>query len=477
MLVPLEINLFKDNKISYDLIKKFIKYKYNFKNIVYEYIYLKKNNSILLKFIYDNGLTIYIEEDTLEDIKIHIQTFSKKHIFLCYKKCFLLDQLTYLNVEIFEHEYLPEFYFINKNSIVENYIEKIKKLTICKSNFSITQVKYFLDLKTLGLVDEMNYHLYENNLKSLNNVYYICNDYDSENLKRLKNGRMPLFIYHNKFDFLLGLDKMNETYNLPIFDKHYINKLLKGEFIVCPTKKLFLQIVNNIPNTTSFKKKFTNNKDASLFFLNLKELNIKCLKLGNIIYYSNEEEIIFNEDYDYIKHINNLEIQTKSNKNKISRKLYLDYLPEDILGRVVDRSTDIDIDINSINDNYLNPLDKKPLNLDFFNYIEMFNFDLNFDRSDLNIENHIVLNNTILNEYNIMFKNTILYNVILKKNEIKKYNNALEILFNKGYFFNELGLTYYIQTKCILDNTIILPYFIKIFDVNNLIYFVEKNLK
>jgi len=454
---------FNTLKPPLNLIKKYIKHKLGYKYIYYEKIIDYKKNSLYLNFINYRGNNIKTTQEILNQIINEIQIFKNDDFYLCYNKCFLLEQLRYKNYEVLSHPVLENFYYIKKNKKVFNYINKFKNLDICRTFLENKIVNKILYLKIVGLSKGTFENLFENNLKSVNNIHYICNDYDKINLRRIEKGLCPIFEYSDKFKLILALEKLNEKYNLPIFTNSYVKYILDNDLVELPFKYIFKDIINIIDNNLIINTvKFKDEKDAYTYFLQLYSENIKCILHKNIIYYTNTEKIIFDNTFKDTKLLNYLELNSKnkinfnSNKELINSFIDDDYL---ILGR----------------DTSINSETKNPIKLKNYNPLISNGFNFTFDRKKFNISNCITFINLNTNTYIIKNKknNEELIKLKIDKTLAPKFKKSVYKLENYGYFLNILGLSYYIESGVILDNTVVLPKFFNHIDIEGIIYLAE----
>lgn len=446
-----------------NLIKFYIKHKLGYKYVYYEKIIDYDKKSLYLCFLKYSGKNILVKDSILNEIIKEVQIFDKEDVFLCYKNCFLLDQLKYKNYEVLTHPNLENFYYIKKNKEVLNYINKFKNLTICKTSLHNKIVKKIIGLKTAGLSGEPFKDLFESNLKSLTNIYYICKGYDKRNLKRIEEGLCPIFEYYDKFKLILSLEKLNEKYNLPIFTNTYIKYILDSKFIELPFYSIFKEIINLIDNDlVTYEVKFKDEKDSYTYFLQLYSKNVKCILHDKIVYYTYTEKISFDSSFKDTELLNYLELNSRNKINKLSeRELVNSFIDDDIL--ILGRDT------------VINSETKNPVNLKNYNPLISNGFKFTFNRKKFNIKNCITFINLNTDLYTIrnIKTNQELIRFNINKNISKDFKNAIYKLEKHGYFLNILGLSYYIDSGFILDNTIVLPDFLKNINPEGIIYLAE----
>ena len=454
----LEIN-FITSKQPFDLIKKYIKHKLKLKYIFYEKIEDHKNNKLTLCFFNYKGKQILVNKEILSDIKNEIKTFKNEDMFLCYKNCFLLEQLRYKNYDILSHPKLEEFYYIKKNNEVINYINKFKNLNICRTFLENKIVKKILSLKILGLSEKPFIDLFKSNLESVTNIHYICNNYDSINLKRIEKGLCPIFEYYDKFKFILCLEKLNKKYNLPIFTNSFIKNILENELIELPFFYIYKEVVNIIDNNLiTHTIKFNDENDAYTYYLKLYYQDIKCILYNTTVYYTYEEKISFDSSFKDTKLLNYLELNSKNKIKKLSNKEIVDsFIDDDVL--ILGKQT------------FINSETKNPIKLHNYNPLISNGFEFTFNRKNFKIKDCINIINLNTNSYIIKNKqdNTELIQFNYD-HDFKILKKAIYKLEKYGYFLNTLGLSYYIDSGIILNNTVVLPEFFNKTDIEGIIY-------
>ena len=436
----------------------------------------------------------------------------------CYNKIINIGNVYYYDPEYFEEE-LIEFAKIFLFSFVDN--------TYTRLRINFNEAKHVLRIDHIGVISGkihningriylekdgdkhlMNYKELSNFIKEdmklsdLEPHYKITNNIDKVNVLRMMEGKSPFSSFHNinvsnyhKFRLFIAFAKLCKDRNLPMFNCGDLINFIHNDYgFEYYTRKIVSLIDEEYEELSieNFKdQEFESIEKALTFTIYLSGFKIKHALFENKIAdsytvcynYSDLLDPYQNVDLmkeRFVQYFIKMTGRNRDNDGKKFKHMSLLQLFSSFIVRqhvIVDTS----------NINHINPLDDKPLPLEFYNIKEKQKFSIYnignvikgifkkppcYNRTELSVK-EITLE--IDNEQIKIDGVVVIQNVIfLDKPRMLKY---VKKLWKKGYFLTTYGLIYYLETGEISKRSIRAPEWFTFRNSNeeNLIRFLKFN--